>query len=119
MLVKRIYILVILITLASLGLVFISKWLLLTLYGYPIDIIGSSKPEAFQAAREISPMSYVIFYAAVIVNFICFIFSLVLIFVRTHVNRVVAFITCCFNLFLFIIYAMGYIASSLVGAMCC
>lgn len=117
--VKKVYIAVVILTVLGFGLFLINVQLVYALYGYSPDLIGSDNFDAFQAIRDTYPMRVSIFQTAVAIDFVCFIFSLVVIFLGLKISPIFAYITCCLSLLLLCFYGLAYMLGQLAGAICC
>jgi|ERR1043166_50950 hypothetical protein len=106
--VKKIYVGVFLLAVLSFGFQFIRDPVVYSLYGYSPDIIGGSSFESYQAPRDTYIARTGIVIGAIAIDFVCFILSLVVIFLRLKVNRFFAYIACGVSLFLLLLYGIAY-----------
>jgi hypothetical protein len=114
---QRIYIFLILLTLICLSLLLVSVPLSYYLYGFPSGIRQSGSLDSFEAARKTLQIRMWILGIAVIVDFICFIYSLVTVFLGLKVHKWLAYCVSVASLLLLIFYGLIYILGKMSGIM--
>jgi len=116
---KRLYFIPVILSAIAVPIVFFSLQIAFYLYGFDTTLIHADSAhlkESFLAYRVTHYFRISVFYLSAGIDFICFVLSLVALFIPLGIRRTVALTTATLSLLLLFFYWIIHIVSQMSGA---